>query len=290
MENKLDSYRDYLKRLPISDHTRRNYFLRVRKYMEWLSGSVDGSKALTEPVERDFAVQDYKLFLLRSGVSANTLNATLAAIDNYYLFLGLGASRVKRQELPLQAPRALEPEEYRRLLKVIAKCSSLRNKTIAMVMLSCGLRISEVAALNVSDVLLAARKRELIVRCGKNSKRRVIPINTDLAGVLREYFFSLSITDSDAPLFKSQKGNRLSVQAIDSVIRSFSQETGIDFSSHCLRHSCLTRLLRAGTDIVTVAEIAGHARLETSRRYCLPTEAVKVAAMEKIASGEAASI
>lgn len=285
----IEAYREYLTRLPISDHTRRNYLLRVRKYLEWLEGSPEASSAFLTAADRDFAVQDYKLFLLRSGASANTLNATLAAIDNFYLFLGLGASKVKRQDLPAQAPRALEPEEQRRLLKIIAKCESLRNKAIAMIMLSCGLRISEVAQLNVGDVLLAARKRELVVRCGKNSKRRVIPINTDLAGVLREYLFSLSICESEAPLFRSQKGNRLSVQAIDAVIRSFGRDAGVEFSSHVLRHTCLTRLLRMGTDIVTVAEIAGHARLETSRRYCLPTEAVKIAAMEKLTNGEAAS-
>ena len=284
----LERYADYLNRLPISNHTRRNYLLRVKKYQQWLSETPEGQNAYDNPIDRDFAVQEYKLFLLRKGSSANTLNSTLAALDNFYIFNGLGPAKVKRQELPAHAPRALEDDEQRRLFKVIAKLDSVRNRAIALIMIHCGLRISEVAGLNVGDVLLAARKSELIVRCGKGMKRRVIPINSELASTLREYLTSAS-TIAESPLFMSQKNNRLSVQAIDYVIRALGRDAGIDFSSHSLRHTCLTRLVRAGVDIVTVAEIAGHSRLETSRRYSLPTEAVKVAAMEKLVNGSASA-
>ena len=78
----------------------------------------------------------------------------------------MGSAKVKRQDLPVQAPRALEQNEQRRLLTAIQR-DSIRNQCVALIMLHCGLRISEVAALDVSDVLLSARKRELIVRCGK---------------------------------------------------------------------------------------------------------------------------
>jgi site-specific recombinase XerD len=282
MLKELNGYDEYLDKLPISSHTRRNYRTRVRQYLEWLEDSADGSKALTDQVERDYSVQQYKLRLLQAGRSASTVNAVLSAIDNFYLYKGLGSSKVRRQDLPAKAPRALEPEELRKLLRVIAQCGSVRNKSIALVMLHCGLRISEVCALNVGDVLLSARKRELLVRCGKNAKQRTVPINTELGDVLREYIASINGAGPEQPLFKSQKGGRLSVQAVDYIVRQFGTDSGIELSSHCLRHTCLTRLIRSGVDIVTVAEIAGHARLETSRRYTLPSEAVKVAAMEKL--------
>jgi integrase/recombinase XerC len=66
------------------------------------------------------------------------------------------------------------------------------------------------------------------------------------------------------------------------VIRGFGRESGVTLSSHRLRHTCLTRLVRAGVDIVTVAEIAGHSRIETTRRYSLPTADVMIAAVEKL--------
>ena len=72
------------------------------------------------------------------------------------------------------------------------------------------------------------------MRCGKGTKRRTIPINSELAEVLREYVASLP-ADPDAHC-SSQKGNRLSVQGIDYVIRAFGRDAGIDFSAHNLRH------------------------------------------------------
>lgn len=282
MQGELQGYQTYLSRLPVSTHTRRNYTLRVRQYLEWLENLPDASAALTDAGERDYAVHQYKTKLLQAGRSANTVNAVLAALDNFYLHRGLGPAQVRRQDVPALAPRALEPDEQRRLLKVIINSRSLRDRAIVLIMLHCGLRIGEVAALNVGDVLLSARKRELIVRCGKNAKRRTVPINTDLSGTLQTYLNSLPSNSQDGPLFISQKGGRLSIQAVDAVVRKFGCYSGIDLSSHSLRHTCLTRLIRGGTDVVTVAEIAGHARLETARRYTLPSEAVKVAAMESL--------
>lgn len=287
MLDEIHGYRDYLNRLPISAHTRRNYLLRVRQYLEWLSGSADALKAISDPAERDFAVQDYKIRLLQCSRSSYTINAALASIDSFYLYKGIGPAKIRRQDLPAQAPRALEADEQRRLLKVIAQCRSLRNRVLVLTMLHCGLRISEVRALNVGDVLLSARKHELVVRCGKNAKRRTVPINTDLAGIMREYLAKVGNADAEAPLFKSQKGNRLSVQGIDQILRQFGRDAGIELSAHCLRHTCLTRLVRSGVDLVVVAEVAGHSRLETTRRYVLPTEAVKTIAMEKLTYGSA---
>ena len=153
---------------------------------------------------------------------------------------------------------------------------------MAMVMLHCGLRISEVAGLNISDVVLTARKRELTVRCGKNSKRRVVPINKDAAEVLQEYLAGKLGVESETPLFMAQQGARISVQSIDHMIRQFGKDSGVELSSHSLRHTFITKLIRAGIDVVTVAELAGHSRLETTRRYSLPSQDVMLAAVEKL--------
>ena len=154
----LTEYETYLSRLPLSQHTRRNYLLRVKRYIAWLSDSTDVASALGDSVERSLSVQEFKTWLLRRGCSANTVNSFLAAIDNYFLFTGAGSTKVKRQELPKQSPRALDNDELRRFLRAVLSSKSIRNKTMAMVMLHCGLRISEVAGLNISDVVLTARK------------------------------------------------------------------------------------------------------------------------------------
>ncbi len=87
----------------------------------------------------------------------------------------------------------------------------------------------------------------------------------------------------DAPesaLFLSRKGARLSSRAVDLIVRDVGRRAGLELSAHVLRHTCLTNLVRGGNDLVMVAEIAGHRRLETTRRYSLPSIADREAAME----------
>ena len=280
----LADYEQHLSRLPLSKHTKRNYLARVRKYLAWIESSGEAPRALSEGVERDLAVREYKQHLMISGSTSSTVNSHLSAIDNLYLFLGLGPAGAKRQELPALAPRALDQEELRRLLKAVAQTKSYRNKSIALLMLHCGLRISEVHSLLVSDVLLCARKREVTVRLGKGDKRRTVPINADTAEALRDYLQTSKRADPNLPLFGSRKTQCISESAIDHLIRQFGREAGIELSSHRLRHTCLTRLVRGGVDIVAVASIAGHSRLETTRRYTLPSSEVMVSAMEQLNS------
>lgn len=277
MDDVMAGYRTHLSRLPLSPHTRRNYAARVDHFIQWLQGSTD---ALTDCRERDFVVWGYKTFLLQSGRSSSTVNAVLSALDNFYLYLGIGGAKVRRQDLPQQAPRALGPEEQRRLLKAVTHSRSARNRVLVLTMLHCGLRISELAALDVGDVFVTARRGELVVRCGKGGRQRRIPMNADLREAMLSYVGGPQ--DPQAPLFRSQRGTRISVNAIAHLMRQFARDAGIEMTAHRLRHTALTRLVRSGVDIVTVAEVAGHARLETTRRYSLPTADVKIAAMEKL--------
>ncbi len=88
--------------------------------------------------------------------------------------------------------------------------------------------------------------------------------------------------DDGPALFLSLKGQRLSARAIDLALRRLGRQADVETSAHTLRHTCLTRLVRAGNDIVLVAELAGHARLETTRRYSLPSDADRQAAMDAL--------
>ena len=278
----LNSYKDHLSRLPLSPHTRRNYIARVKSFLDWISSLPEASGALSDEIEMHLVVREYKQHLLQSGSTSQTVNAALTAIDNFYLYLGMHPAKARRQELPKLAPRALSAEELRRFLKSVLQSGSLRNRALVSIMLNCGLRISEVAALDAGDIVLTARKRELVVRCGKNSKRRTVPINKDCAEVLQQYLQTEKFADPNSPLFVSRKGFRLSQPAIDHLVRKLGKDAGVEVSSHRLRHCCLTRLVRAGIDIVAVAEIAGHSRLETTRRYSLPSAEVMISAMEKL--------
>ena len=85
---------------------------------------------------------------------------------------------------------------------------------------------------------------------------------------------------NESALFLTKQGTRLATRSIDDVVRRLGQEANLSLSAHILRHTCLTRLVRNGNDLVLVAELAGHRRLETTRRYSLPSAADREAAME----------
>jgi len=189
---------------------------------------------------------------------------------------------VKRQDQGKQSPRALQKDEQRRFLKAVATTKSLRNRAIATVMLNCGLRLGELTQLNIADLVLTSRKHELVVRCGKGSKRRVVPLNRDAAEVLQLYVASRVSAGPEEALFVSQKRNRLSPQAVDYLIRGLGRDAGVQLSCHILRHTFVTTLIRANQDLVLVAELAGHSRLETTRRYSLPSQAVMLEAVQTL--------
>ena len=85
---------------------------------------------------------------------------------------------------------------------------------------------------------------------------------------------------SESALYLNLKGRRLSTRAIDLVLRQIGADAKLELSAHVLRHTCLTNLVRRGNDLVLVAEVAGHKRLETTRRYSLPSLEDRESAME----------
>ncbi len=100
---------------PISTRTHQAYAANVRRFCGWLAAA---RAPLTEIHARDYALRDYKTYLKTVGRSAaSSVNLALAAVDHFYRFLGLGPAKVRREQLPAQAPHALDADEQRRLLR-----------------------------------------------------------------------------------------------------------------------------------------------------------------------------
>jgi integrase/recombinase XerC len=245
---------------------------------------------MSDPRVRDSAVRAYKRHVKAARRWAPTsVNQALAAIDNFYRSLNQGTPEVPREELPQAAPRALDAAEQRALLREIERCPSARDRAIVTVFLYTALRLSELAALDLADVSMSARRGRVKVRLGKGDAYREVPLNSVTRKALEEWIAARSdqvararrAHDPDA-LWLARLGTRLSARAIDTVVRTLAAEAGLDASAHVLRHTCLTNLVRAGTDVVLVAELAGHRRLDTTRRYSLPSEADRDAAVEAL--------
>ena len=230
----LSDYLAHLERAPFSPNTRRSYGLQARRFFDWRAGKGSAAADALTIAGRDYALRDYRSDLIDRHLAPASINSALAGLDDLYRFLRLDPPRVRREPLPASAPRALEDEELRRLLRAAEAGGESRDRAVVGLMALAGLRLAEVAGLDVDDVTVSARRGMVAVRHGKGDVGRTVRIGA---------------------------------------------AAGPSVSPHVLRHTFVTRLIRSGKDVVLVAELAGHRSFETTRRYALPTEADRAAAV-----------
>src|SRR3954453_8005179 len=183
----LDGYLGGLEGRPLAARSRQAYTHQVRRYLTWLGdrSPVDGDP-LADDASRDWAVRHYKRHLkVVERWKPASVNLALAALDSFYIQLGLGRPVVRREDLPASAPRALT-EEQKRLLLRMAERASARDRAIVVVLLYTGLRLAELVALDVDDARISARKGLVVVRSGKGDAYREVPLNALVRQVLEE--------------------------------------------------------------------------------------------------------
>jgi integrase len=161
-------------------------------------------------------------------------------------------------------PRAIEPEDVRRLLSVI---EDVRDRAMVMVLLRTGMRIGELLATRVDDVLLGERKI-LIFEAEKNRVGRVVYLSDDAMDALGGW---LRIRDARrAFLFYGQGRDTLSYTSARSMFFQYLLKAGLSdkgYSLHSLRHSFATELLNAGMRLECLQVLLGHQSLQMTRRY-----------------------
>lgn len=160
---------------PVDDDTRRAYASRVRQYLAWLEGATVEGNPLADEAARDWAVRDYRSFLTVARRRPSTVNTVLAALNDFYIRLGLGAAEARRLEVAQGAPRALEKKESVRWLRAVEACPRPRDRALALLPFYAGLRIGEAVGLDVDDIRQSARRALLVVRAGKGDRYREVP-------------------------------------------------------------------------------------------------------------------
>jgi site-specific recombinase XerD len=279
----LGDYAAALRTAPLSEQTRRTYASKVRQFLAWLAGADLDADPLTSADGRDWAVRNYRTHLQTVlKRSPATVNNALAAVDDFYIRRGLGPASAARVEITAAAPRALDQRAQLRYLREVQRCPSPRDQALALVPFYAGARISEIVALDVDDVARSARKGVLRI-LGKGERVRHVPIHPQLraalAGWLDERADWPGATDTPA-LFLNQRGQRLSVRGAHDIVTAAAAGLDDHATVHVLRHTFATTLLRGGTDLVIVAELLGHARLETTRAYTLPSAEDRTRALD----------
>ncbi len=174
------------------------------------------------------------------------------------------------------------------LLAVEGKYAN-RNMAIFLLMVYMGLRVGEVHSLNVSDY---SRERRTLDVFGKGRKWRTLPVPEAVCDFV-EHALEERLTPwrgKEDAMFISQKGRRLAVRTIQQIatetFERFQQDKSIDrreaYSSHKLRHTFATMLLRKGADLRTVQELLGHSSIQTTTVYTHVTDREKEKAMDKL--------
>lgn len=233
-------------------------------------------------------MRDYRSWLLTVAKSTPaTVATTLTALQAFYDHLGLpGRLDVDRPAPAKRAPKALDAAGQRTLLRAGEACGSVRDRAVLLVLYATGIRVAELADLDVDDVPLTARTGVVIVRAGKGAdggKYREVPLAADARSAVKTWLDERAGwpgAGSTPALFPNRRGGRLTTRALRAIIDRLAAAAEVDASPHTLRHTAATRWLRAGVDIVTVAELLGHAWLDTTRRYTQPSTDQLHAAVE----------
>ena len=281
----LDRYAAALRTAPLSEQTRRTYASKVRQFLAWLAGADLDEDPLADADGRDWAVRDYRSHLQTVlKRSPATVNNALAAVDDFYIRRGLGPASAARVEITAAAPRALDQRAQLRYLREVQRCPSPRDQALALVPFYAGVRISEIVALDVDDIARSARKGVLRI-LGKGERIRHVPIHPQLRAALTGWLDERDDWPGaqDTPaLFLNQRGQRLSVRGVHDIVTAIAAAAGLDDHAtvHVLRHTFATTLVRGGTDLVIVAELLGHARLETTRAYTRPSAEDRTRALD----------
>ena len=213
----------------------------------------------------------------RQGISSKSLQRELSAIRSFYNFLlknrladNNPAQHIKAPKQARKLPRTLDVDQIAGLLEAGTN-SALEIRDLAMFELfySSGLRLSELAALNLTDVDLP--DNSLIVRTGKGGKSRMLPIGSKAVTAINIWLQQRlkNVAALEPALFVSVRGTRLSQRSIELRLEQWCKKKGIaeHIHPHMLRHSFASHLLESSQDLRAVQELLGHSNISTTQIY-----------------------
>jgi site-specific recombinase XerD len=270
----------------LSPYTLRNYETDLHDFLAALAGwEVDPLVAGRSDLRRYLALQQGK------GVAVASIRRKVSTIRGFYKWLrseGLLDNDpfygVQGPKAPKRLPHVLSAGDIGRLIAQADESTpaGLRDRALLELLYGAGLRVSEVAGLNLQDVDL--RQGTVRVR-GKGSKDRISVFGEPAADALEHYILSARpelTSGKDDALFLNRSGGRLSVRSIQSLVRKYALRAGLpeEVHPHLLRHSFATHLLDGGADLRVVQELLGHESPNTTQIYTHVTESRKRKAME----------
>ena len=268
-------------------------FLRLEKSLSQnsVAAYVNDINKLMIFLEEDFkklAPEKVKLNHLRSfvehlngrGVSPRTQARTISGIKSFFKYLliegkiqGDPTTLLESPKIGRKLPDVLTLEEIDTIIDAVdlEKAEGQRNKAMLETLYSCGLRVSELVNLKVTNLFF---EQGFVKVEGKSEKERLVPVSekavVEVNKYLSGYRKTLKISpESENVLFLNRRGKKLSRVMIFTIIKNLAQKVGMDkkISPHTFRHSFATHLISGGADLRAVQEMLGHESILTTEIY-----------------------
>lgn len=224
---------------------------------------------------------------IEDGILPSSRARKLSSIKSFFKYLTMRTKQLTENpvaeleypKLRKGLPRYLKMDQATALLGAVSGPNQKRDYAILMLFLNCGIRRSELVALNLTDVY-----EDRIRVVGKGNKERTVYFGSACRKALDIYLVERNkiILSDNKALFGSRDKNRISVTAVHRLVKKHLSAAGLDetqFSAHKLRHTAATMMLSGGVDVRTVQEVLGHENLNTTQIYThIESTELKIAA------------
>jgi integrase/recombinase XerC len=236
--------------------------------------------------EAEVTIGEIDLYFLRSWLAslarehgASTVARKVAALRSFYRFLERRGWASANPAAQLETPKVRRPlptflsvEEAHEVVEVpgLAGAAGVRDRALLEMLYGSGLRVSELAGLDLGDV---DGGRGLVRVRGKGDKERLVPVGPPALAALEAWLGRrdelLRPGQPTRALFIGPRGRRLGVRRVQELVRRYGALGAgrPDLHPHALRHTCATHLLEGGADLRAIQEILGHSSLSTTQRY-----------------------
>lgn len=273
----LTEYRNYLRlERGLSENTIVNYSLDIRKLMRWL----DQNKINSDPVSiSEETLQDF-IYQISKTVNPRSQSRIISGLKGFFKYLMFEGIRddfpmelMESPNLGKKLPVVLTVKEIDRLISEIdlSEPQGERNRAILETLYACGLRVSELIQLKISDLYF---DEGFIRITGKGNKQRLVPIGESTQKYIEIYrtqirnHQEIDKKSSDI-LFLNRNGRQLTRAMIFTIVKTLAEKAGIrkNISPHTFRHSYATHLLENGADLRAIQQMLGHESITTTEIY-----------------------
>ena len=259
----------------VSSHTMDAYKKDINQYLVYL-GDLD-IKNLSDV--KSTHIRDYIRILSDGGMAPASISRIISSIRTYYRFLSSEnildenpVLLINNPKLPKKLPDVLSEKEISLIINAIQESSQFyqRDKAIIELLYSCGIRVTELCNLEMSNLFI---DEDLIRVMGKGNKERLLPLGMRSKKYLDDYIKhsrNSHIKKSGSSfVFVSRNGNQLTRAMINIILNKWTQVSGLkkSVSPHKLRHSFATHLLEGGADLRFVQALLGHSDISTTQIY-----------------------